>query len=184
MASAARRKYADRSRWVRVARCCFAVYRLEEAEFRGYLTRLELLEVQEPLVVTELGEQRVIADAGFVWLQHFPDGGRYAVTTVFDAAGEAVHWYVDVAGEVGVTDEGVPYWTDLYLDVIALPDGRADVVDEDDVRDGLAAGDISEAEAALARAVATHVYQEVQAGTFLYLRLSREHFARYGSTSA
>ena len=42
--------------------------------FTGYLSMILIEQVREPLIVTTLGKQYRLADAGYIWLQHFPKG--------------------------------------------------------------------------------------------------------------
>ncbi|CAN5738614.1 DUF402 domain-containing protein [soil metagenome] len=170
-----RRKYADRTRWVRVLERSFAVKRLETTEFNGFVTRLNLLKVLEPLFVTSVGQRLCIADAGYTWLQHFPDNSRYCVTTVLNPAGEVVHFYIDIADKTGVSDEGIPWWDDVYLDVLAVPGVGSEIIDEDDLKEGLAQGVISEEDAERARAEADRLKSLIDKGEFPLLDLAPKH---------
>lgn len=172
-----RRKYADRARWARVTDRRFAIRRLETPAFQGFVTRLDILGVAEPLVVHELGLRLTIADLGYVWLQHFPDGADFALTTVLEPAGAVVHWYLDVAAGVGVSEEGVPYWDDLYLDVIKVPGVGAELIDEDDLARGLADGEITEADAEAARRTAALLLEQVRRDELPLLELAASHAA-------
>jgi uncharacterized protein len=83
-------------------------------------------------------------------LSHFPDGARHAVTTKIDDGGRVIHWYVDVCRAHGLGADGVPWWDDLYLDVVVRPTGEALLLDEDELELALAAGYVTRAEYDLA----------------------------------
>ncbi|MGH2509736.1 MAG: DUF402 domain-containing protein, partial [Ktedonobacteraceae bacterium] len=69
---------ADRADWQRILAKRFVVKRIDTPDYHGYVTLLHIDDVAEPLYTT-FGEQRVrIADCGYDWIQHFPDGARYA----------------------------------------------------------------------------------------------------------
>ncbi len=170
-----RRKYADRTRWVRVLERCFAVKRLETETFTGYVTRLDIVKVREPLFKTSVGRRLCVADAGYAWLQHFPDGERYCVTTVLNPDGEVVHFYVDVADKTGVSEENVPWWDDLYLDVLVVPGVGSEIVDEEDLEQGLAEGVVTEEDAEGARAEANRLKRLVDGDDFPLLNLAPQH---------
>ena len=170
-----RRKYADRTRWVRILERSFAVKRLETSDFSGYITRLDILKVLEPLYKTSVGQRLCIADAGYIWLQHFPDDARYCVTTVLSPEREVVHFYIDVADKTGVSEENVPWWDDLYLDVLVVPGVGSEIVDEDDLRAGLSEGVITEEDAEGARAEAERLKTLVDAEDFPLLELIPQH---------
>lgn len=176
-----RRKYADRTRWVRVLERRFAVKRLETADFSGFVTRLDILNVLEPLFVTSVGQRLCIADAGYTWLQHFPAGERYCVTTVLNPAGEVVQNYIDIADKTGVSEENVPWWDDVYLDVLVVPGMGSEIIDEDDLKSGLANGVIDEEDAERARAEAERLKNLIDKGEFPLLKLAPQHAALFES---
>ncbi|WP_157964471.1 DUF402 domain-containing protein [Exiguobacterium flavidum] len=84
---------------------------------------LHLVEVTAPLDIRYEDKHLRIVDDGYIWIQQFPDGARYAVTTMFDATGKVVQTYIDICLRVGA-DDGRPWWEDLFLDLIVLPSGE------------------------------------------------------------
>jgi predicted RNA-binding protein associated with RNAse of E/G family len=107
--------------------------------------------VREPLWV-ELGTRRLcLADAGYSWLQHFPaDEAHYALTTMFDARGQIVQWYFDICREHALDARGVPWFDDLYLDIVLAPPDGPLLLDGDELADALRGGAITRAEHDLA----------------------------------
>lgn len=174
-----RRKYADRTRWVRVLERAFKVRRLEDERFSGYVTRLDIGKVREPLFATAVGRRLCVADAGYTWLQHFPDGARYCVTTVLNPDGEVVQHYIDVADKLGVSDEDIPWWDDLYLDVLVVPGVGSEIVDEDDLEQGLIEGVVTEADAAQAHSEAKRLKTLIDGNAFPLLELAAQHAALF-----
>jgi uncharacterized protein len=136
-------RLACRKDWKRVTKRKFSVWELDEANFTGYVTRLELLEVVSPLWVDSCGERICVADKGYSWLQHFPQGTQYALTSQWNANSELVQWYFDICNHHGVTVDGIPYWNDLYLDVIGLPSGTFQIIDGDELTQALEQNHIS-----------------------------------------
>ena len=177
--AASRRKYADRTRWMRVTKRTFTVKEVESRAFKGYVTRLEILKVKKPLYVSEFGKRFAIADNGYTWLQHFPKGERYCLSTMFTAKGKVAQWYLDIAHKTGVSDEGIPWWDDLYLDIIIVPDKGAQIVDEDDLEQALAKNKISKHMAKEARAEAKRLKALIDEYEFPLLALSEKHFKRF-----
>lgn len=45
-----------------------------------------------------------IVDDGYLLLQQFPFNKNHSVTTMFDAKGNIVQWYIDICLENGMTD--------------------------------------------------------------------------------
>ncbi len=139
-----RRKFADRADWRRVTRRRFSVSQRDTPGFTGYLTLLCIDEVLEPLYLVE-GVLRVcVADRGFSWLQHFPVGTSYTLTTMFDARGSVVQWYIDICRGHGVDERRIPWFDDLYLDIVVTPEGRVQVLDAEELDEALHIGAISQ----------------------------------------
>jgi len=107
-----KRLYANRPGWHRVTKRRFFLSHLDTPEYRGYVTLLCIDGVLRPLWKELDGRRICIVDAGFSWLQHFPANKHYAVTTMFDAGGQIVQWYIDICKEHGVGDHNIPWKTE------------------------------------------------------------------------
>lgn len=115
----------------------FIARRIDTPEYRGYVTLLCIDEVNEPVYVS-FNKQRVcIIDRGYTWLRHFPDGAPYALLTAFDEQGELVQWYIDIVGRAGVDAQGIPWYEDLYLDIVISPEGETRLLDVDELDEAL-----------------------------------------------
>jgi predicted RNA-binding protein associated with RNAse of E/G family len=174
-----KRRTADRSKWDRVLAHRYAGVYAQEPDFEGHVALLTLERVREPLIVTLGGKQYRLADAGYSWLTHFPTGRNYTVTTVFDAEGEVVEWYIDVCAATGVDERGVPWFDDLYLDVVVLPGGEIFLLDEDELEDALRQGAITREQYDLAWTEARRLIAAVEAGELPLLAQTPQHARRY-----
>ena len=168
---------ADRIDWQRILARRFAVKRIDSPEYRGYVTLLRFDKVSEPLYVT-FGEQHVcIVDQGYTWLQHFPDGAHYALLTAFDERGELVQWYIDVIGQMGVDERGVPWYEDLYLDIVISPEGETLLLDVDELDEALRLGEVTQSQYDFAWHEASTLLDALEADMFPLLWLSESHRA-------
>jgi uncharacterized protein len=61
-----------------------------------------------------------------------------------------VQWYIDIVLEHGLSELGVPYFDDLYLDVVVSLDGRFEIKDADELEEALKVGTVSQAQFDLA----------------------------------
>lgn len=173
-----KRKRADRADWRRVTRRRFTVVYLDEADFRGHVALLWIDGVRSPLWDAFFGRGIRVADSGYSWLQHFPAEGHHVVTTMFDSQGHIVEWYVDICAAHGVDDDGIPWYDDLYLDIVALPSGEVAIVDGDELNAALRSGDIDDTDHDLAWTEALRVRDAIQTGDFPVFRLAPAHRAR------
>ena len=128
-----KQKPADRRNWQRVTKSRFAQISLDASEFRGYATLFCIDEVREPLWGTSCGRYLCLADKGYSWMQHFPAGARYAITTVFDAHDEIVEWYIVICNRHYLDEQGLVWYEDLYLDLDVSFEGEVVLLDADEL---------------------------------------------------
>ena len=137
-----KRKYGNRSDWKRVLKSDYQQNFHQDKDFRGYITLLNIKEVLEPLVVKNGVNEVCIVNDGYSWLQHFPIGRNYSVTTMFDAQDEIIQWYIDICYEIGIKDN-IPWMDDLYLDIVVFPTGEIVLLDEEELDEALSEGVIN-----------------------------------------
>ncbi|MEZ4711474.1 MAG: DUF402 domain-containing protein [Caldilineaceae bacterium] len=171
-----KRKTADRADWQRVTQRRFIMAPLDDARFTGHITLLCIDAVREPLWVESNGQRICIADAGHAWLHQIPHHAQHVVTTMFDTRGAIVQWYIDICAQTGVNAHGIPWFDDLYLDVIVSPDGKVGVYDADELDEALATDLITPAQYELAWAETHRITTAVQQGLFAPLELSALHY--------
>lgn len=170
-----KRKYGNHANWKRVLQKEYTALYIEGDEFKGHVTLLHIQEVTAPSSY-RYGEKTVcIVDNGYSWLQHFPIDQRYSLTTVFDAGGILVQWYIDICLQTGIEND-VPWMDDLYLDIVILPTGEVFQKDADELEEALSSGLISESLYELAWAEADRINDLIQNHNFDILEKSKEHF--------
>ncbi|MBD7968150.1 DUF402 domain-containing protein [Paenibacillus gallinarum] len=169
-----KRKFGDRANWRRITNRQFACRYVESEEFTGYLSLYTIHDLKEPLWKTYGGYTFCTADKGYSWLQYFPKDEHYVVTAMFDDEDQIVEWYIDTCRNQGITDQGVPWFDDLYLDVIVLKDGEVFLLDEDELDDALEKGHITTADYELSTRTAQYLLQTIDAHSFPYFKMSLE----------
>ncbi|MCJ8007818.1 DUF402 domain-containing protein [Lederbergia wuyishanensis] len=168
------RKYGDRSEWKRVLKREYIQSFFDTEEFKGYVTLLNIHNVREPLFVKYGANSVCIVDDGYIWLQHFPTEGHHSLTTMFDAQGNIVQWYVDICLQCGI-DNNVPWVDDLFLDIVILPTGEIFIKDEDELDEALSRGSIDEKQYKIAWKEANKLCKLIANDGFDLMKLSRAH---------
>lgn len=159
----------NRHDWPRVPR-----KRLELTQHGGVtLVELEALEVREPLIVACCGKRLTIMDVGYRWLTLLEAGAQHVTTLHCDAAGRLVQVYVDIVEGWTFGTEGFPGYNDMYLDVIALPNGCSEIIDGEELEEALRKGRVTQAQYERAWVEAREVHQAIRAGTFAPLNWVR-----------
>lgn len=173
-----RTKSAERLDWQRVLARRFVAQRIDSASYHGYATLLRLEDVREPLYVN-FGQERIcIADRGYDWVQQFPDGAPYVVLAAFDERGELVQWYIDIVESTGVDERGIPWYKDLYLDIVISPLGETQLLDVDELDEALRLGEITRGQYDFAWRQASALLDALELDLFPLIWLSDVHRER------
>lgn len=170
-----KRKFSDRANWRRIISKQFVSHYMDKPEFTGYVTLYTIERLREPLWKEYGGKRLCLADSGYTWLQYFPQDQHYIVTAMFDDKQRIIQWYIDVCKSQGVTEQGVPWFDDLFLDIVVLPTGAVFLMDEDELDDALSEGDITQEDYELATETARHLLRMISAHLFPYFVMSERH---------
>ncbi len=166
-------KRADRPGWPRLRAQRFICQRIADGRVNGYATLLLMLEVAEPLWVMHHEQRICIADAGYAWLQLFPEGANYTHTTMFDADGQPVQEYIDLVAEQGIGEDGIPWYDDLYLDIAWIPEGTPLLLDQEELEAAHAIGAITDEHYELARGETARLLVAVALGDYTLPEVTR-----------
>lgn len=115
-------------------------------EYRGTRARESLMlmkKITAPLSVRNGPEKVKIVDKGYSWLQTAVEGQFIWLTAMFDEKGALLQVYFDITAGNRFDDPENPTFEDMYLDVVLTPRGDIYVLDEDELNEALAAGDIT-----------------------------------------
>lgn len=170
-----KRKFADRADWKRVIEKRFQVQFINSTDFCGYISLLDIGKVSEPLIVEYYEKKYCLVDNGYSWLQHFPSNSNYVLTTVFDSNDRIVQWYIDICHEIGITENGIPWFDDLYLDLVRIPDGTIIELDLDELNEAHSNQIITNSQFNLARKENDRIKELIKGNKFKILELSIGH---------
>ena len=169
------RKFANHPGWNRILQNRFMSQYLETTQFTGYVSLFCMDRVRDPLFVEYFHQRVCIADNGYAWLKQFPTGEHYCVTTQYDADFHILAWYIDICLQTGVADGRVPWFDDLYLDLIVSPMMEIEIKDADELLAARDAGDITQESFNLAWSVAKQLRERIAGGRFELLGLCDLH---------
>ncbi|MCS7458659.1 DUF402 domain-containing protein [Paenibacillus doosanensis] len=177
-----KRKIANRPGWGRVVRKRYEQSYVDDGIFRGYIAILRLDEVREPLRVTYGESDTVcIADDGYAWLMLFPADANYSLTVMADAGGRVVQWYFDIIQSMELNSEGIPVIYDWYLDLVLLPNRALYVLDEDEWREAMLQGELSEKDGAEAAAALNDLKRRIECGEHEWVGRTEHYFGLFGT---
>lgn len=123
--------------------------RVSSELWKGYIGLIEVHEVSEEQIWKFRGEDIVVCEKGVKWLSLLPENDWYCITAMMKEE-EILLWYIDMIASQGIDADGVPYFDDLYLDLVVYPDGTVMVDDMDELEEALQQKDITQEQYELA----------------------------------
>lgn len=153
-------KYLDKRGWRRLLK---STYNEKLTYFNGeefLVSLLDMKEIRSPLVVPVVNQEVKVVDTDYKWMQILPRDRKYSITVMYNEKWEILQYYFDVNTE-HYLELGNARRKDIYLDVLALPNGEYELVDEKDIHRALKNHKITEADKDEAYNVANHIMTEI-----------------------
>lgn len=82
-------------------------------------------------------------------------------------------WYIDMIAKQGIDVDGVPYFDDLYLDLVFYPDGTIIVDDMEELEEALSKKDITQEQFDLAIETSHRLQREMLSNIFSFTEYTR-----------
>ena len=89
-------KYIDKRHWRRLLERDYIEVKVNNNRFKGIIGLVTMKKVREPLEVTVVGQNIIVADDNYQWLQILPEKKRYSITAMFDDKGNPLEYYFDI----------------------------------------------------------------------------------------
>lgn len=103
-----------------------------------------------------------LMDNGYYLIEIVPKNKNYVLRIFLNDQKEPVEYYIDITKENGIDkDTKIPYFIDLYLDIIIQNNGEVNIIDEDELKDALKNSDITEYDYQLAQCVKENLLKEI-----------------------
>jgi len=140
-----------------------------------YLSIKKINEIDQPFVVDISGQSIVYIDNGYYIVEFTPLDQFYNARVFLDRNADVIGYYFDISCGNGV-EENIPYYDDLYLDIIHCPaDNDFTVIDdEDELSDALNTGKITREEFDLARDVCSRLFEEIQENKNVFINMDKK----------
>ena len=110
----------------------------------GYIGLIEIEEVSKAQIWNLNGKKIIVCDKGKKWLSILPKNDGYCITAMMDHNGNILLWYIDIIAAQGIDEDKVPYFYDLYLDLVVYPNGKIIVEHMDELKEALRKQEINQ----------------------------------------
>ena len=140
-----------------------------------YLSMKRINEIDQPFIVNISGQSVVYIDNGYYIVEFTPLEQFYNARVFLDRNAEVLGYYFDISRGNGV-EENIPYYDDLYLDIIHCPadNGFTVIDDEDELLEALNTGKITREEFDLANEVCSRLFEEILANKNIFVNMDKK----------
>lgn len=138
-----KRTRLSRELWTCITDRSVRLARADLPGFRGVVCCLDVRAVSAPQIWRRNGADVPVCVAGSRWVELLPEAGGFCVTAMLGPDRAVRLWYIDMIAGQGVDADGVPWFDDLYLDLIVWPDGEVQTDDRDELDAALVSGEIA-----------------------------------------
>lgn len=136
-----------------------------------YIVIKRINKINEPFIIRE----KKLIDDGYYIVEFTPLDCFYNVRVFLNKNADVIGYYFDISRGNGVEDN-IPYYDDLYLDVICSPSGvdSIKVEDEEELVDALNNGTITSEEYYLAHKTCMDLIKEIQNGQNVFINIDKK----------
>ncbi|MBD5155143.1 MAG: DUF402 domain-containing protein [Oscillibacter sp.] len=156
------KKDMRRTDWRRILRREYISRDCRMHGLRGKESLLVIREVTGPLVVHDAGEDALIVEKDYAWVQIALEGQPFWLTAMYDDQGRLIQIYFDITGGNRFDAPENPWFADMYLDIVVNSRGELYVLDQDELDAALAEGAITKEEWDKANAACARLYAYLQ----------------------
>lgn len=137
-------KYANNPNPKNILENKFKSIEVKDEYFEGYISLVCVTKAKKGYSVPRYGgREQKIFDNNHKWVMLHPKNKNYMVTAMYDENLNFIEFYIDMIEKVGVTQEGIPYMHDLFLDVVITCDREVYVLDQEELYEALKNKDIT-----------------------------------------
>ena len=150
----------------------FVVKKNEEEDF--FICIKKINKIDKPFIVESEGRSTTFIDDGYYIVEFTPLNKFYNGRVYFDNQKNLIEYYFDISLGNGA-EENIPYYDDLYLDLMFKPhqDNKLEIYDEDELQEALDNGSITQDDYDLAYKALYELMDEIKQGKNLFVNMDK-----------
>ena len=140
-----------------------------------YLTIKRINKIDETFLIDRSGQNIVYLDNGYFVVEFTPLNHFYNARAFLDKNANVIGYYFDMISCNGV-EENIPYYDDLYLDILYCPNEGNQIIidDEDELLEALNSNKITKEEFNLAKKVCSELIEEIQENKNIFVNMDKK----------
>ncbi len=113
-----------------------------------------------------------LIDDNYYIVEIIPKNEKYAMRIFINDKKEILEYYFDISLGNGIDKEtGIPYYDDLFTDVIIQKDGKIEILDENELAEALNKGEISNDDFNLANETTKNLVKSIKENSNQYMKI-------------
>ena len=168
-----KRKYTSKTYMKGVSDWDLVIQKRESENY--YLTIKRINKIDETYFMNRTGQNVVYLDNGYFVVEFTPLNHFYNARAYLDRNANVVGYYFDMTHCNGV-EENIPYYDDLYLDIIYCPNKGNQIIvdDEDELLEALNSKQITQKDFELAKDVCSELIEEIQKNKNIFVNMDKK----------
>ena len=140
-----------------------------------YLSIKKINEIDQPFVVNRTGKSIIYIDNGYYIVEFTPLNQFYNARAYLNSKADVIGYYFDISKGNGV-EENIPYYNDLYLDIIFSPNEEKFITidDENELLDALKIGEITKKEFDFAKDTCSRLVEEIKNDKNIFVNMNKK----------
>lgn len=140
-----------------------------------YLSIKRVNEIDTPFIVDISGHNIVYIANGYYIVEFTPLDQFYNARVFLDKNANVIGYYFDISRGNGV-EQNIPYYDDLYLDIIYCPvdNNFLTIDDKDELLEALNARKITKEEFDFANKVCSNLFEEIQENKNIFINMDKK----------
>lgn len=152
-----RKKYADYSNYKDILEKEYKKLDIKNDKYFEAATIIDIKKVAKQWVVKRKnGEEEIIMDAGFKWINLYPKEENFVIVAIFDTNLNIVEFYFDIAKDIKYKPKN-PVIKDLFLDVVITHKNEVEFLDENELEEAYKMSEIKQKDYELAKKTADKI---------------------------
>ena len=148
---------------------------IKRKEENYYLSIKRINEIDQAFIIEKFGQKTVFMDNGYYIVEFTPLNQFYNGRVFLDKSANVIGYYFDMSLGNGVEDN-IPYYDDLYLDVIYSQNqnGIIELEDENELLEALNSGKITQEQYDLANETCSNLIEEIKKDKNIFINMDKK----------
>lgn len=153
----------------------FVVTKNEEENY--FICIKQVNKIDQPFTIESEGRSTTFIDNGYYIVEFTPLDKYYNGRAYLNSNKELIEYYFDISGGNG-EEENIPYYDDLFLDLMYKPNQERalEIYDEDELEAALSKNEISKDQYDLAYKAIHELMDEIKQGKNIFVNLDKKEF--------